>query len=114
LGRELTDEEKNDVIVWEKCRDLSHFVEGFPHEWKLMREMLLSQVIDVRNQWNSLLMKSPSPELNIEIMHAKANGACEAISNFIASVDNAPDLAREVPSIIKNSIEVLRAAPQEV
>jgi len=114
LGRPLTDEETNQIIVWEKCRDLSHFVEGFPNEWKLMKEMAYTSIKDVQAQWNEFLLRDPSPDVDIKVAHAKAVGACNAIANFVASVENAPQLAREVPEVLKTSIEVMRAAPQEV
>jgi hypothetical protein len=111
--RPLTEDEKDSVIVWDKCRDISNFLTGFPQEWALFKEMLEDSVADLKDQWNGLIDKPPSMAENLSVAHAQAYGAHAAISGFIRSVEAAPELAKNVPETVKEGYQQLRSMPPE-
>ena len=111
FGRDLTEEEENGIQVWQKCRELSHFVEGFPQEWQVFKQMLNNYLADFDAQWKDAMKQEPGKIGNLEVMQAQAYGAWKVVSTFIQDVENAPLLAKEVPESIKEWARIVRAAP---
>ena len=111
LSRELTDEEKSGIEVWSKSFELAHFIEGFPLEWSLFKEMLCSYLSDFKDQWDSLRAQDPSKVGNLDVMHAQFYGANKIVESFIRDVESAPLAIREIPEIVKQNAGRLRAMP---
>jgi hypothetical protein len=111
IGRELTDDEKSGIAVWSKSFDLAHFIEGFPQEWQVFKEMLISYLGDLKSQWDRLEDTDPANVGNLEVMHAQVYGANKVIGSFIRDVENAPNLMREVPEVVTQNAGQLRSMP---
>lgn len=115
FGRKLTDEEHDQVVVWQKCRDAAHFVECFPSEWKMFKDMLSEHIEDARQRWIDLLHTPPNKlSAGIELLHAHTNGIFETFTNFIDTVEAAPEMAKQVPDAVKEGVQQMRSQPQEV
>lgn len=115
FGRKLTDEERDQVIVWQKCRDAAHFVECFPAEWKMFKGMLSEHIEEARQRWADLLHVAPNKlPAEIALLHAHSNGIFETFTNFIDTVEAAPEMAKQVPDAVKEGVSQMRSMPQEV
>lgn len=112
--RDLTEEEENGVQIWTKCREIAHFVESYPLEWKIFREMLESYLDDFRQQWDEAQDRDPAKVGNLEVMHAQVYGAKHVITAFIRDVQNAPNLAKEVPETVKEGYRQMKSMPVKV
>lgn len=112
FGRDLTEEEENGIQIWQKCRELSHFVEGFPQEWSIFKQMLKNYLSDFERQWQNAMTQEPGKIGDLAVMQAQAYGAQKVVSAFISDVENAPLLAKEVPESIKEWARIVRAVPQ--
>jgi hypothetical protein len=113
VKKPLTDEEKAGLEVWSKSFDLAHFIEGFPQEWKLFKEMLESYLGDFEDQWKRAGKTNPSsPEIaNLDVLQAQLYGASHVVSAFIYDVEHAPDRIREVPEVVQEHAGELRSMP---
>lgn len=111
FGRDLTEEEENGILIWQKCRDMAHFVEGFPQEWDVFKQILQGHLASFELQWKRLMQQEPGKIGNLEVEQAKVYGACSIVSAFIQEVESAPILAKEVPESIKEWARITRAVP---
>ena len=107
----LTDEEKAGLEVWSKSFDLAHFIEGFPQEWKLFKEMLESYLGDFRGQWERAGTTDPSTVGDLDVIQAQLYGANKVISSFIYDVEHSPERIREVPDVVAEHAGELRSMP---
>lgn len=111
--RPLSDDERDQVAVWDKCRELENFVTNFPNEWKIFKETLESYASDYVDAWES--MKSLPPDkntLNLEVLHGQVYAVTRIISLFVRDVENAPNAASQVPDIIKEGFQRMQAIPK--
>lgn len=110
--RPLTEDEKDSVLVWYKCKDLAHFVEGFPQEWQLLKEMFERQLTDFREQWISAIDRAPGNfDVSFDVMHAQVYAATSVINSIIQGTEMAGTLAKQVPEIVKEGASQLHALP---
>jgi hypothetical protein len=111
VKRPLTDEERSGIEVWSKSFDLAHFIEGFPQEWKLFKEMLESYLGDFNGQWIRAGVSDPATVGELNVIQAQLYGANKVISSFIFDVEHAPDRIREVPEVVQQHAGELRSMP---
>ena len=111
IGRKLADEETSGLEVWSKSFDLAHFIEGFPQQWSLFKEMLESYLKDFEEQWDGVKGKDPATCGDLGIIHAQVYGANSVVRAFIQDVENSPERMREVPEIVKQNAAQLRSVP---
>lgn len=107
-GRDLTDDEKNDALLWYKNVDLAHFYQGFPQEWKLFKEMLMDYVKQFRETWERAMDADPGSVGDLRIMHAQVFGARKVINSFIEDVESSPIKMRDIPDLVKSNAEQIR------
>jgi hypothetical protein len=111
INRPLTDEERSGIEVWSKSFDLAHFIEGFPQEWKLFKEMLQSYLSDFRGQWERAGATDPATIGDLKVIQAQLYGAEKVISAFVFDVEHSPDRIREVPEVVAEHAGELRSLP---
>ena len=111
VKRPLTDEERSGIEVWSKSFDLAHFIEGFPQEWKVFKEMLESYLGDFREQWKRAAETDPATVGNLDVMQAQLYGATKVIGSFIYDVEHSPERIREVPEVVSEHAGELRSMP---
>jgi hypothetical protein len=111
VGRPLTDEERAGIEVWSKSFDLAHFIEGFPQEWKIFKEMLESYLGDFHGQWVRAGETDPANVGDLSVIQAQLYGANKVISSFIFDVEHAPERIREVPDVVAQHAGELRSMP---
>ena len=108
VKKELTDDEKDSVVCWQKFHELAHFVQGFPQDWLNFKEMLVSYLDDLHEQWMRLTSTAPGSTGELAVMHAQVYGARRVINSFIEDVETAPEKIRDIPEIIRENAEQLR------
>jgi hypothetical protein len=111
--RPLTDEERDSIVIWEKCRDLENFVSNFPHEWAIFKETLQSYASDYTDAWDSMKENPPKSGKDLEVLHGQVFAVTKVISSFIADVENAPESARQVPQVVKEGFQQMQAMPKD-
>ena len=110
-GRKLEDEEVSGLEIWNKSFDLAHFIEGFPQQWSLFKEMLESYLKDFEEQWENIKGRDPASCGDLSVIHAQVYGANRVVRAFIQDVENSPERMREVPEIVKQNAAQLRSVP---
>jgi len=110
-GRKLEDEEVTGLEIWHKSFDLAHFIEGFPQQWSLFKEMLESYLKDFEEQWENIKGRDPASCGDLSVIHAQVYGANRVVRAFIQDVENSPERMREVPEIVKQHASALRSVP---
>ena len=111
IGRKLEDEEISGLEIWSKSFDLAHFIEGFPQQWGIFKEMLESYLKDFEEQWEKVKKTDPAVCGDLAIIHAQVYGANRVVQAFIQDVENSPERMREVPEIVKQNATQLRSVP---
>lgn len=113
--RPLTDDERDSVAIWDKCRELENFVTNFPREWQIFKETLESYALDYTDAWET--MKSISPDkktLELDILHGQVYAVTKVIDSFVRDVENAPLASAQVPDVLKEGFAQMQAMPKEV
>jgi hypothetical protein len=111
IGRKLQDEEISGIEIWSKSFDLAHFIEGFPQQWSLFKEMLQAYLKDFEEQWDGVKGKDPKDCGDLAVIHAQVYGANRVVRAFIEDVESSPERMREVPEIVKQNASALRSVP---
>lgn len=104
--RELTEEECEQVELWQKGKVLAQLV-SFTDGWQIIREMLQSYA----QKATAVLLDTPVGNAEgVKAAHATAFCANEIYTNFVRDVERAIQMARETPDIVKTSYQKLPVA----
>ena len=112
LPRPLTDEERDSVAVWDKCRELESFILNFPREWEILKETLQSYADEYTEDWDAL-KKVPPGRKDLDVLHGQVYAVAKVINSFISAVEYAPTAASLVPDIVKDGCARIQAMPKE-
>lgn len=98
IGRELTQDERNEIEVWQKGKALAPLT-GF-YGWEVVMEMLRSYAEDAIQR---LIVTDPGDTTNIVGFHAAAYAANKIYHNFATDVKNAID--KKTPEIMRGYVK---------
>jgi len=103
-GIELTDEERYEIDLYNRGRDLAHLVPS--PGWDTALAMLQSYPANAVRDLMGLAPGDPA----VETAHAAASGAAQVVAHFIQDVQNAVDASRQMPDALKKGLRAVKAA----
>jgi hypothetical protein len=108
VGQVLTDEERAEVILWEKGKALSSIVGGYG--WDVVLEVLKDY-----EESSVFKLKQIDPSQKEEVLaeHAVMYAAARIYNSFVTDVQNAVDAAQHAPASVKRGIRMLQPGPPE-
>ena len=107
-GGELTPEEKNEIVLWEKGRALAHQINA--PGWDVVLEMLQSYAT---NEIATLARTDPSKKEEVLAAHAVFFAANGIFVRFQEDVQAAIDASRRTPEALKQGFRRAMPVPPE-
>jgi hypothetical protein len=97
-GEPISEEEKNEIELYQKGRALGHMVQF--EGWEVITQMLRSYAEGATRQ---LVTKIPPGSPEVVAAHAAAHAANEVVNNFFYDVDRAIEASRTTPAVLKRA-----------
>lgn len=110
--RSLTDEERDSVAIWDKCKELENFVQNFPREWEIFKETLQSYAGEYTDAWDAL-KEVPPGRKDLDVLHGQVFAVTKVINSFVKDVEYSPTAASLVPDVVKDGFARMQAMPKE-